>query len=164
MAEPPPAPDPSEPEDETVRDGIEMLFLATSALVADADRDLVVERMGQAHLRALYLIGRHPGLTVSDLLSLLGVTKQSLSRVLAELIARQYVSQIPGTADRRRRHLHLTPAGDALEARLTDCQRRRMARAFAASGVAAAHDFNRVARFLLDNGLRAWLAQRGASR
>jgi len=164
MAEPTPLRDPSDLDDEAVREAIEKLFLASSALVADADHDLVREGMGHAHLRALYLIGRHPGLTVSDLLSLLGVTKQSLSRVLADLISRQHVAQVTGTADRRRRHLHLTPTGQALEARLTERQRQRMARALAACGAPAVDEFGKVAQALLDSGTRAWFAQRGTPR
>ncbi|MFO1188355.1 MAG: MarR family transcriptional regulator [Alphaproteobacteria bacterium] len=160
MAEPISLQETSDLDDEAVRDAIEMLFLATSALVADADRDLAREGMGHAHLRALYLIGRHPGLTVSDLLSLLDVTKQSLSRVLADLIARQHVTQVTGITDRRRRHLHLTPAGQALEARLTERQRQRMARAFATCGAPAVGEFGKVAQALLDSGMRAWFARR----
>lgn len=141
-----------------------MLFLASGALIGDADRDLAREGMGQAHLRALFLIGRHPGLTVSDLLGLLGVTKQSLSRVLADMIARQHVAQVPGSTDRRRRHLHLTPTGQALEARLTERQRQRMARALAGCGAEAAGAFGGVARSLLDGGMQAWFAQRDSGR
>jgi DNA-binding MarR family transcriptional regulator len=163
MAESTPAPQSPELDDETVRDAIEILVLAHAAVVADADRDLAREDLGQAHLRALYLIGRHSGLTVSDLLSLLGVTKQSLARVLADLIARGHVNQRPGESDRRRRHLRLTEAGAALEARLTERQRQRMARALA-DHPSAALAFRKVSEALLDSGLRTWLAQRRMPR
>jgi len=164
MAEPTPAPDPAMPDEETLREGLEMLLLAAKTLADDAERDLAREGMGQAHLRALFLIGRHPGLTVSDLLSLLGVTKQSLARVLADLIAERHVAQTPGTVDRRRRHLYLTESGQILEARLTGRQRARLGQAFAAGGPDAAEAFTSMARLVLDSGLRAWVARNGRGR
>jgi DNA-binding MarR family transcriptional regulator len=102
--------------------------------------------MGRAHHRAIYFIGRHPGITVSDLLSILNITKQSLSRVLSGLMKDGFVLQKPGASDRRQRLLYLTETGIALEARLTALQGRR----FAAAYREAVDGFQRVLRGLME--------------
>ena len=92
----------------------------------------------------IYFIGRHPGITVSDLLAILGITKQSLARVLTQLIEDELVAQTPGMRDRRQRLLELTPKGVALERTLTEQQRQRVARAYRQAGPAAVEGFKKV--------------------
>lgn len=98
------------------------------------DRDLAEQGLGRAHHRALYFIARKPNLTVSELLSLLAITKQSLGRVLNELTARALVEIRPGERDRRQRLLRLTTAGTALEQSLFEAARQKMSAAYARAG------------------------------
>ena len=104
----------------------DLLFFAYRDFTNAADVALAELGLGRAHHRALHFIGRNPGITVSDLLGILRITKQSLARVLSALIEQGYVAQAPGRADRRQRLLTLTAAGAALERRLFDRQRARL--------------------------------------
>src|SRR6056297_1308148 len=97
--------------DEQLRKGIEAMFFAYRGFTADPDRILAERGLGRAHHRALHFIHRVPGTTVNNLLSILGVTKQSLNRVLRTLIAEGLVEVQVGAQDRRERHLRLTEAG-----------------------------------------------------
>ena len=135
--------------DAALREGIEMLFFAYRDFVAEPDAHLAKIGMGRAHHRAIHFIGRHPGMTVGDLLAILKVTKQSLSRVLGALIDKGYVEQRAGQ-DKRRRHLHLTPKGRELEEVLSASQRRRFARAYRAAGAEAVEGFRTVLLGLRD--------------
>ena len=94
--------------EEHIRQAQDMFFLAWRDLAACVDPVLAAHGLGRAHHRALHFIGRHPGLTVTDLLSMLCVTKQSLSRVLAPLVAQGLVLQVASRGDRRQRLLHLS--------------------------------------------------------
>ena len=107
--------------EEELRRGIEMMFFAYRDFTSEADSILAEQNMGRAHHRAIYFIGRHPGITVSELLTILNITKQSLSRVLSSLVETGYVVQKTGPEDRRQRLLFLTETGTALETRLTAC-------------------------------------------
>ena len=107
----------------------------------------------------MHFIGRHPGITVSELLSILRITKQSLARVLSELIDRDYVAQTPGVDDRRQRLLHLTGAGEALERRLFERQQACLAEAFHTAGPDALAGFRHVMRGIMDESARAWVDQ-----
>jgi DNA-binding MarR family transcriptional regulator len=127
-----------EPE---IRRGIELLYFGYTNMIRGADAILLEQGLGRAHHRALYFIARQPGLAVSDLLRLLAITKQSLSRVLADLMARGMVSQQVGTLDRRQRLLSLTDAGQELEAKLFEAVEERMAGAYAAAGQQAVGGF-----------------------
>src|SRR5262249_55902494 len=93
--------------DEELRQGIELMFYAYRDFTFESDQQLKRYQLGRAHHRALYFIGRHPGQTVGHLLSILKVTKQSISRVLKDLLEQQYVEQQSGSPDRRRRLLWL---------------------------------------------------------
>ena len=93
-------------EDE-LRQGIELLFYAYRDFTAEADEVLLTYGFGRAHHRVIYFVGRNPGLPVSSLLDILKITKQSLSRVLGQLIRQGFVQQRPGP-DRRQRLLDLT--------------------------------------------------------
>ena len=127
-----------EPE---LRRGIELLYFGYASMIRGADAILADRALGRAHHRALYFISRQPGLAVSDLIRLLAITKQSLSRVLADLVENGLVAQTVGTHDRRQRLLSLTPAGAELEARLFEALRERVAGAYAQAGQQAVSGF-----------------------
>ncbi len=93
---------------------VELLFFAYRDFVSDADGVLESLGFGRAHHRVLHFVGRDPGLTVAQLLEILKITKQSLSRVLKDLIDQGYIYQKEGTEDRRQRLLYLSPQGSAL--------------------------------------------------
>ncbi|CAN0585762.1 unnamed protein product [Ectocarpus sp. 12 AP-2014] len=120
--------------DDQIRKGIEAMFFAYRGFTADPDRILLDKGYGRAHHRALHFIHRSPGTTVNNLLSILGVTKQSLNRVLRTLIEDGLVKSEVGTRDKRERHLYLTELGEELEAELSDAQRDRMRAAFRQTG------------------------------
>ena len=100
--------------EEEVRRGIEYLFFGHGALWRAIDGRLAENDLGRAHYRALYFIARAPGITISDLLGLLGITKQSLGRVVKDLEAREFLTTRQGGRDRRQKELRLTPAGRAV--------------------------------------------------
>jgi len=140
--------------DEQLRKGIEAMFFAYRGFTADPDRILDGLDYGRAHHRAVHFIHRKPGTTVNNLLGILGVTKQSLNRVLRRLIADGLVQSSVGTQDKRERNLVLTEAGEALEQHLSDAQRRRMRAAYKAAGPEAVAGFRRVLEEMMDKDLR----------
>ncbi|MBY6049469.1 MarR family transcriptional regulator [Vannielia litorea] len=140
--------------DEQLRKGIEAMFFAYRGFTADPDRILEELGYGRAHHRAVHFIHRSPGTTVNNLLSILGVTKQSLNRVLRTLIEDGLVESRVGRQDRRERHLHLTEAGTQLERRLSDAQRDRMRHAFRQAGPEAVIGFRAVLEAMMDPELR----------
>jgi DNA-binding MarR family transcriptional regulator len=127
-------------EDE-IRRGIELLYFGYTAMIRGADAILETQGLGRAHHRALYFIARRPGLSVGDLIGLLGITKQSLGRVLTDLTGRALVEQNIGVNDRRQRLLSLTASGAALEARLFTELERQVARAYGEAGQQAVTGF-----------------------
>jgi len=145
-----------EPE---IRRGIELLYFGYASMIRGADSILEGEGLGRAHHRALYFIARQPGLAVSDLLRLLAITKQSLSRVLADLMRMQLVEQTVGTLDRRQRLLRLTGAGKAMEAQLFEALRERVASAYAAAGQQAVSGFWAVLAGLIPPTDRAMIEE-----
>lgn len=140
--------------DEQVRVGIEAMFFAYRGFTADPDRILAAKAYGRAHHRAIHFIHRSPGTTVNNLLALLGVTKQSLNRVLRTLIADGLVSSTVGRVDKRERHLRLTEVGAALERELSDTQRDRMRKAYRAAGSEAVAGFREVLEAMMDEDIR----------
>jgi DNA-binding MarR family transcriptional regulator len=130
--------------EEDLHQAIQMLFFAYRDFTARADAVLAKQKFGRAHHRVIYFVGRHPGITVSELLVILGITKQSLSRVLSQLIRENYIVQKRGPRDGRQRLLHLTDKGHTLERDLTAEQRTRINSAFKDAGVAAIDGFRRV--------------------
>ncbi len=138
--------------DEQLRQGIELMFFAYRDFTADPDRILEEFGYGRAHHRALHFVARRPGLTVQGLLDILRVTKQSLNRVLRQLIADGMVESRIGREDRRQRLLSLTPKGASLEARLSEAQRARVRRAYSEAGVEAVAGFRRVLERMIDGG------------
>ncbi len=149
--------------DEQLRQGIEAMFFAYRGFTADPDRILEGIDYGRAHHRALHFINASPGTTVNNLLRTLGVTKQSLNRVLRRLIEDGYVESRVGQRDKRERHLFLTPPGADLERQLSDAQRARMRTAYREAGPEAVAGFKRVLEAMMDDDLlRQYLAMREA--
>lgn len=120
---------------------MELLYFGNSHFTRAIDRGLAQRGLGRAHHRALYFIARSPGMTVSQLLSLLAITKQSLGRVLTELTDRGLVETRAGDRDRRQRLLSLTADGKALENELFEALRERLSTAYASAGQAAVGGF-----------------------
>jgi DNA-binding MarR family transcriptional regulator len=147
-------------EDE-VRRGIEFLFFAHGSLWRTIDARLAENELGRAHYRALYFIARQPGLTISDLLALLGITKQSLGRVVKELEARGMLTTRPGGRDRRQKELRLTEAGRAVETAVFALLRDTMSRAYTQAGQQAVTGFWHVSEALIPARDRARIAALG---
>ncbi len=143
--------------EEEIRSAQDLLFFAYRDFTACADRILDEISLGRAHHRALHFIGRNPGLPVTDLLALLRITKQSLARVLGQLVEEGYVAQNPGRSDRRQRLLTLTEKGQTLERRLFEQQRERLATAYREAGSAAVDGFRRVMRGIMDEAARDYI-------
>ena len=143
--------------EEEIRAAQDLLFFAYRDFTNAADVILEELGLGRAHHRVLHFIGRNPGLAVSDLLSILRITKQSLARVLTTLIEQGYVAQTPGRADRRQRLLTLTASGQALERRLFERQRERLVAAYREAGGAAVEGFRRVMRSIMEEPARAYV-------
>ncbi|MFO7757524.1 MAG: MarR family transcriptional regulator [Roseovarius sp.] len=140
--------------DEQLRQGIEAMFFAYQGFTADPDRILATMAYGRAHHRAMHFIARIPGTTVTNLLAILDVTKQSLNRVLRTLIEDGLVESRVGNADKRERHLYLTEQGQALERKLSDAQRSRMRAAYRAAGPQSVAGFRRVLEAMMDPEMR----------
>lgn len=136
--------------EEDLRQGIELLFYAYRDFTGQPDAILTELGFGRAHHRVVYFIGRNPGITVSQLLDILKVTKQSVSRVLSQLVAEGYVFSRTGTRDRRQRMLELTEKGQALERRLSENQRERIARAYREAGAEAVEGYRKVLLGIID--------------
>jgi len=136
--------------DDQLRQGIELMFFAYRGFTADPDRILGARGYGRAHHRAIHFINRRPGLTVNELLDILGVTKQSLNRVLRQLVEDGLVEARVGAVDRRQRNLHLTERGRALERELSATQRLRMRAAYTLAGPEAVHGFRKVLEAMID--------------
>ena len=130
--------------DEQLRQGIELLFFAYRDFTADPDAVLAKRGYGRAHHRAIHFIKRRPGITIAGLLEILGVTKQSLNRVLRQLVDDGLVISATGRQDRRQRHLTLSPAGEDLERQLSEPQRARFRRAYNEAGPEAVAGFRAV--------------------
>lgn len=141
--------------EEELRQGIELLFFAYRDFTAEPDAILAEYGFGRAHHRVIYFVGRNPGMTVSDLLTILRITKQSLSRVLGQLVDEGFITQRPGNRDRRQRLLELTEKGVELERHLTERQRARIARAYRDAGAEAVEGFRKVMLGLIEEADRS---------
>ncbi|WP_431469866.1 MarR family winged helix-turn-helix transcriptional regulator [Sphingosinithalassobacter sp. LHW66-3] len=147
-----------EPE---LRRGIELLYFGYSHLTRSIDERLATSGLGRAHHRALYFIARKPDLTVSELLALLAITKQSLGRVLTDLSERGLVETRTGVQDRRQRLLRLTETGTALEAELFDALREKLSAAYSSAGQGAVGGFWAVLEGLIPEEERGRVAGLG---
>jgi DNA-binding MarR family transcriptional regulator len=136
----------SDREDAPMYDLVELFFFAYRDFVGDADRLLEVYGFGRAHHRVLHFVSRHPGLTIAELLDILRITKQSLNRVLKELIATNFIDARAGAYDRRHRQLYATAEGAKLAHDLAQLQSRRFAGAVERLGPGGKE---RAAAFLL---------------
>ena len=126
------------PQAEPYWDLIELLFFAYRDFVGDPDEVLAKLGFGRAHHRVLHFVNRNPGMKVADLLDILKITKQSLGRVLKQLIDQGYVVQREGQNDRRQRLLYVSPAGEALALQLVGLQTARITRSLPSSAPARA--------------------------
>lgn len=141
--------------DEQLRQGIEAMFFAYRGFTAAPDAILQGLDYGRAHHRALHFIARVPGMNVKRLLEILGVTKQSLNRVLRTLIEDGLVESRIGPHDKRERHLYLTASGAALEAKLSEAQRRHFRAAYRQAGPDAVAGFRQVLEAMMEPRMRA---------
>jgi len=130
--------------EEELRQGIELLFYAYRDFTTEPDVILARHGFGRAHHRVIYFVGRRPGMTVSELLGVLKITKQSLNRVLSQLVKQDFVIQRPGDHDRRQRLLELTEKGVELERQLSESQRGRFAQAYREAGAQAVEGYRKV--------------------
>src|ERR1700731_2660915 len=153
---------------EAVWDIIELLFFAYRDFVRDPDDALAKFSFGRAHHRVLHFVNRNPGMKVAELLDILKITKQSLGRVLKQLIDQGYVLQKEGANDRRQRLLFVTPKGEALAMKLAGLQSGRIARALSELGPDAHEAACRflVAMIDVDNrdGVLRFIARAGRAR
>lgn len=123
---------------------IELLFFAYRDFTGDPDALLAEFGFGRAHHRVLHFVNRNPGLTVAELLDILKITKQSLGRVLKQLVDERYIESRTGAEDRRQRQLFTTPRGRALALRLAEPQSRRIRAALAEVGPEGAAMFHDI--------------------
>jgi DNA-binding MarR family transcriptional regulator len=130
-------PEPGPAGGEPYFDLIELLFFAYRDFVGDPDEVLAKLGFGRAHHRVLHFVNRNPGMKVADLLDVLKITKQSLGRVLKQLIDEGYVVQKEGAEDRRQRLLYVSPAGETLAMKLAGLQTARIAGVLAELGPGA---------------------------
>ena len=119
---------------EPIWDLIELLFFAYRDFVSDPDHVLEKFGFGRAHHRVLHFVNRNPGMKVADLLETLRITKQSLGRMLKQLVDEGYVLQKEGPDDRRHRLLFVTPKGEQLAMKLAGLQTERITRALSGLG------------------------------
>jgi DNA-binding MarR family transcriptional regulator len=139
---------------EPIWDIIELLFFAYRDFVSDPDDVLAKFSFGRAHHRVLHFVNRHPGMKVADLLDVLKITKQSLGRVLKQLLDQGYILQKEGENDRRQRLLYVTPKGEALAMKLAGLQTERIARALGELGPNAHEAARRFLVAMIDGGGR----------
>ena len=140
--------------DDQLLQGIELMYFAYKGFTSDPDLILQNYTYGRAHHRAVHFINRRKGLKVSDLLDILGITKQSLNRVLRQLINDGLVESRVGRQDKRERNLFLTDDGEKLERKLSDAQRKRMRSAYRAAGPDAVMGFRLVLEKIMDGEMQ----------
>lgn len=136
--------EPGDYDNHRLTEAIELFFFAYRDFTSDPDEILETYGFGRAHHRVMHFVGRHPGITVAELLNILRITKQSLARVLKELIERGLVRQEEGARDRRQRLLFLTQAGVDLGREVDVPQRERVRQALEAAGPEAVDMWRRV--------------------
>lgn len=164
MSQPKPRINPLFLRDEEIRQAMELLFYAYRDFTGEPDAILARYTFGRAHHRVIYFVGRNPGITVSALLAILKITKQSLSRVLGQLLREGFIVQKTDDQDRRRRLLYLTSKGADLERLLTEKQSARLAAAFRDAGAEAVAGFRAVLRGIINEEDRPRVAESTAER
>jgi DNA-binding MarR family transcriptional regulator len=138
-------------DDEKFVQLVELLFFAYRDFIGDPDEILAKIGFGRAHHRIIHFVGRNPGMRVAELLSILKITKQSLGRVLRELVERGYVVQREGESDRRQRLLYLTAKGRELHSQLLTPQLVRVRRAVAGAGSGGEESYRSVLTRMIDS-------------
>ena len=133
---------------------IELLFFAYRDFISDPDAALTSYGFGRAHHRVVHFVNRHPGIRVADLLDILKITKQSLGRVLKQLVDKGFIEQKPGPQDRRQRLLYPTESGRALALRLVNLQARRVGDALASLAPAEREGAEKFLRRIIDTDER----------
>jgi len=146
---------PERAADDPIWDIIELLFFAYRDFVGDPDHVLEALGFGRAHHRVLHFVNRNPGMKVADLLDILRITKQSLGRVLKQLIDQGYIVQQEGPQDRRQRLLFVTAKGEALAMKLARLQTTRIERAITELGAQGREDARRFLSAMIDPHDRA---------
>jgi len=147
---PPTPPNPLFLKDEELIEGLELLEFALQRLLADLAEILEDLGLGRSHQRLLHFIGRQPGITMAELLQIVPLTKQSQSRLLKELAAKDLITQTQDEQDRRQRLLRLTERGRNVDQQLNDVLRRRLAIAYRAAGAEAVAGYHQVLEGLID--------------
>jgi DNA-binding MarR family transcriptional regulator len=138
---------------------IELLFFAYRDFTSDPDAVLGAYGFGRAHHRVVHFVNRHPGIRVADLLDILKITKQSLGRVLKQLLDGGFIEQVQGPQDRRQRLLYPTEAGRALALRLLAPQERRIGSALDMLTAEERRGAERFLRSIIDAGERDKVAR-----
>ena len=142
-------------DEEELRQGIELLFYAYRDFTSEPDKILAKWGFGRAHHRVIYFVGRNPNITVTELLLILQITKQSLARVLTILVKENFINQRADPSDRRRKLMTLTEKGQQLEKGLTSTQMARFNRAYNETDTEAIEGFRRVLRGIINPHDRA---------
>jgi DNA-binding MarR family transcriptional regulator len=137
--------------EDQLHQGMELLFYAYRDFTAECDAILATYGFGRAHHRVIYFIGRYPSISVAELLAILRITKQSLSRVLGQLVREKFVSVQASAKDRRRRLLELNEKGRELERRLSAVQRACLGKAYREAGAAAVEGYRKVLLGVIDD-------------
>jgi DNA-binding MarR family transcriptional regulator len=148
------APNPLFLRDQELTRGVELLDFAYRALTAEPDRILGGLGLGRSHRRVIHFVGRQPGITLADLVDIVRLTKQSLSRIIKELETKGLIARTASQHDRRRRPLRLTGSGEELDERLNGGLRRRLALAYRAAGADAVAGYHLVLLGLVDERAR----------
>lgn len=144
--------------DEALVGIVELLFFAYRDFTGEADAVLQDLGLGRAHHRVLHFVNRQPGLRVADLLDILRITKQSLARVLKQLVDGGYIDQMAGVSDRRERRLYVTFRGESLARELTELQAARVAAALAQVGEGGEAALKSFLSAMIEPGQRASIA------
>ena len=131
-------------------EGMELLFFAYRDFTAECDAILATYGFGRAHHRVIYFVARNTGISVAELLAILRITKQSLSRVLGQLVREDYIESRQSGKDRRRRLLSLTDKGQELEQRLSTVHRALLARAYREAGAESVDGYRQVLLGIID--------------
>lgn len=147
-------------QEEGLRQAIELLFFAYRDFTAKGDAILAKQNFGRAHHRVIYFVGQYPGMQVNELLDILSITKQSLARVLRQLVNEGYIKQQTGKTDRRQRLLSLTQKGVDLERLLTSEQRARIGTAYRNAGHNAIKGFKSVMLGMMEESARSRFVKR----
>lgn len=148
---------PDSGEQDRIRQAIELLFFAYRDFTSDPNLILASSSYGRAHHRTMHFVGAYPGINVAQLLAILKITKQSLGRVLKQLLLEGFVEQRPGKRDRRQRLLFLSDKGREFEKRLSAPQQVRVRSAFAAAGPEAVAGYLRVLENLINESERKFI-------